>query len=210
MHTKVAADAPRTSDIECPTLELGAGTLNHLPIEPYTQPYDIVEPFKNLYQQSDKLSRVRRIYTDISEIDSRLKYDRIVSIATFEHVCNLPEVVARCGLLLSQRGTLRVGIPSEGTLLWTLAWKVSTGLEFKLKYGLDYGLLMEHEHVNTSREIEDVLDYFFSKVSRNYFGVARSLSLYQFFECGNANHARCAEYLSSIDQLQFYENNKVN
>jgi len=79
-------------------------------------------------------------------------------------------------------------------LLWTLAWKLTTGLEFKLRYGLDYGLLMKHEHVNTAKEVEEVLVYFFSDVKCKVFGMSKSISLYRYYECNNPRIERCREF----------------
>jgi len=93
------------------------------------------------------------------------------------------EVVSRCTALLAPGGQLRIGIPSEGTLLWTLGWTLTTGMEFRWKYGLNYGVLMKHEHVNTAAEIESVLRAFFKSVRRSVCGIAPALSFYQFFEC---------------------------
>ncbi len=86
---------------------------------------------------------------------------------------------------------MRVAIPSEGTALWTLGWKLTTGLEFKLKYGLDYGLLMKHEHVNTAAEIRDVLQFCFHDTQCSVFGVARSVSFYQYYECRGPRLEHC-------------------
>jgi hypothetical protein len=193
MHRKVAQDLRRDGGRKS-TLEIGAGTLNQLQYEPEVGPYDIIEPFVSLYQDSKNLSRLRNIYADMSEIPGDARYDRITSVATFEHIVNLPDVVARAGLLLADGGELRTAIPSEGTLLWTLGWKLTTGLEFKMKYGLDYGLLMKHEHVNTAREIREVLEFFFEDVRCNVFGVAKALSLYQFYECKRPKIERCRQY----------------
>jgi hypothetical protein len=193
MHRKVAADVAGRPSAKS-TLEIGAGTLNQLPYEPQSSPYDIIEPFKNLYSASPLLSRVRDIYADITDVPDGLRYDRITSVATFEHVLDLPALVARAGLLLAPGGMLRAAIPSEGTFLWTLGWKLTTGLEFRLKHGLDYGLLMKHEHVNTAREIEEVLNYFFEQVECDYFGLAKSISLYQFFVCGKPRIERCRDF----------------
>ena len=160
LHKKVAADVKGSHNLK--TLEIGAGTLNQLKHE---QPdhYDIVEPFSELYTDSSNLKKVKNIYSDIDEIDLSPKYDRIISVATFEHIIDLPKVVARSYLLLNpSSGLLRTSIPNEGTFLWTLGWKLTTGLEFKLKYGMDYGILIKHEHVNTANEIEEVLNYFYS------------------------------------------------
>ena len=45
----------------------------------------------------------------------------IISVAVLKHICNLPEVVARSGLLLSRWRAIPSRIPSEGTILWRLA-----------------------------------------------------------------------------------------
>ncbi len=199
MHRRVARDATslRTGDS---TLEIGAGTLNHLEYEPNSNPYDIVEPFVDLYQDSLVRSRIRNSYTSVHEI-ARVTYDRIISIAAFEHMCDLPAVVARSGLLLRPAGHLRVAVPSEGTLLWTLGWMMTTGIEFRLRHGLNYGVLMRHEHVNTADEISAVLHVFFKSVARSVFGLSPALSFYQFFECATPDQSCCSEYLKSLDLM---------
>lgn len=196
MHKKVAADVQ--SGAEKSTLEIGAGTLNQLPYEKNANPYNIIEPFHSLFESSPLKTRIRNVYDDISEIPADTKFDRIISIAAFEHICNLPEVIARSGLLLSDGGNLRCGIPSEGTIMWKLGYTFSTGLEFKRKYGLDYEVLMKHEHVNTAKEIEEVLKFFFADVTGSVFGIAKSISFYQFYACRKPQLERCSGYLSQV------------
>jgi predicted SAM-dependent methyltransferase len=181
MHRKVAADVAGKT-IAPSTLEIGAGSLNHLKYEPASDSYDAVEALTDLVAKSPYRSRISRNYADISEILNQ-QYDRIISIAAFEHYCNLPDVVSHCRRLLAPGGHLRVAVPSEGTLLWTLGWKLTTGLEFRLKYGLDYAVLMNHEHVNSAAEIEMVLHEFFGNVKRSVCGISPALSFYQFFDC---------------------------
>jgi hypothetical protein len=134
------------------------------------------------------------VYADISEVPGSCRYDRIISVATLEHVCNLPEVIARSGLLLVKNGAFRASVPSEGTFLWKLCWKLTTGLEFKLRHGLDYGLLMKHEHVNTASEIEEVMKYFFEKIECKVFGLSKSISIYRYYECRSPRIDRCREF----------------
>lgn len=193
MHRKLAEDVKSGSPKS--TLEIGAGTLNQLPYEPLSDPYDIIEPFRELYESSPSLARVRNIYADILEIPHSAKYDRIISVAVLEHICNLPEVVAQSGLLLADGGQFRAGIPSEGTILWRLGWKTTTALAFKRRYNLDYAVLMKHEHVNSAKEIENVVRYFFSEVKRSVFGLARSVSFYQFYACAKPRLDECRDYL---------------
>jgi hypothetical protein len=195
MHKKIAEDVTGTSPKS--TLELGAGNLNQLPYEPHSRPYDIVEPFRKLYESSPQLARVRNVYADIAEIPSGNRYQRITSVAVLEHVENLPEMIARSALLLDENGSFRAGIPSEGTILWRLGWQLTTALDFRARYGLDYKVLMQYEHVNRAAEIEEVLRYFFGATKRNVFGAMRSLSFYQFFACSQPRVERCKEYLAS-------------
>ena len=199
LHKQIARDTLSSSKGKS-TLEIGAGNLNQLPYESDLGSYDIVEPFQELYKNSELLPRVRNIYHSIQSLPVDMKYDRITSIAAFEHICELPEVVAKCGTLLHAEGVVRVSIPSEGALLWRLGWQWTTGMEFKLKYGLDYSILMEHEHVNTAQEIEEILNYFFTNVSCRVFGVSKSLSLYQFYACKKPDLKRCKAFLQSCGQ----------
>ena len=70
-----------------------------------------------------------------------------------EHLLDLPEDIKLCSKLLNNNGILQVAIPCEGEAAFTIGWKLTTGIHFKIKYGLDYSKLMEHEHVNSLEEI---------------------------------------------------------
>ncbi len=192
MHKKVANDLADRS--EKSTLEIGAGTLNQLEYEPEVGPYDIIEPFKKLYEGSPLLRRVRNVYSDIREVPSQYRYDRITSVAAFEHILNLPEVAARAGLLLAANGVLRVAIPSEGTLLWALGYNLTTGLEFRIRYRLDYEMMMKHEHVNSAKEVEEVLEFFFGEVECSVLGISKSISFLQFYASRKPQLEKCHEY----------------
>jgi hypothetical protein len=178
MHRQVAADVA-AGQVRA-TLELGAGTLNQLRHERFTTPYDIVEPFAELFADSPERGRVRHAYEDIAEAPAGARYERITSIAALEHICDLPLVLARSAQLLTPDGVFRAAIPAEGGLLWRLGWSLTTGLEFRLRHGLDYGELMRHEHVNTAAEIEALVKALFGEVQIKSFGLGRQLSLYRF------------------------------
>ncbi len=195
LHRKVAKDVLGIHDKS--TLEIGAGTLNQLKYE-QTKPYDIIEPFSELYINSKFRDRINEVYQDIDEIKDSKRYDRITAIATFEHITDLPKVVAKTCIYLNEHGTLRVSIPNEGTILWKMGYKFTTGIEFKLKYGLDYSILMNYEHVNTADEIELVLKYFYGKVNCSCFGINRRIAFYRFYECSDPRIEVAKEYLNSL------------
>lgn len=178
LHRQVAADGGAGPGRA--TLEIGAGTLNQLAFEPPSDAYDIVEPFAELYRDSPLKGRIRQVFADIHEIPADRAYDRITSAAALEHICDLPRVLARATRLLTPDGCFRAAIPSEGGFLWKLGWMCTTGLEFRLRHGLDYGLMMAHEHVNDAFDIETLVHALFEEVEVRSFGFGRQLSLYRF------------------------------
>lgn len=183
MHRKVASSAPGR------LLELGAGTLNHLKYEHPDTEYDIVEPFAALYQNSDRLTRISKVYGNLSEVPEDAQYDRVISVAVLEHLENLPTEVARAGRLLGPDGVFQAGIPSEGEFLWWLAWRSVTGTAYYLRNGLDYGQLMAHEHVNTAKEIVKVCEIVFNDVHVQSFPLGiKHLSFYKYIECRQPKH----------------------
>jgi len=194
LHRQVASDL---EEIRGPvaTLELGAGTLNQLAYERECGPYDIVEPFAKLYAGSNQLKRIRDVFADISEVKDR-SYDRITSVAVFEHITDLPSVVARAAVMLKPGGSLRAAIPNEGTVLWWLGTCL-TGLAFRRRYGLSYARLMEFEHVNTADDIGEVLEYFFDDVKCRVRGLCKSLAFYRFYEATSPRVQAARQFLGA-------------
>jgi len=165
-------------------LELGAGNLNHVKYEKSFSNYDIIEPFKDLYQNSTDLKKIRNIFSSTSEVNN--KYDKIVSIATLEHLINLPEEIMLCRNLLKPNGIFQIGIPCEGEFAFRFGSYLTSGIAFKLKFNLDYRRIMDHEHVNSLDEMITILKHNFKIVNfcRSPFILPiKNLSFYAFVEC---------------------------
>jgi len=178
MHKKTSSVTGRN------ILELGAGNLNHIKYERSFDNYDIVEPFSDLYKNSASLHSVRNIFSSLNEVKNR--YDKIFSIATCEHLVDLPKEIMLCKNLLQVNGTFQVAIPCEGELAFKLGWMLTTGIAFKLKHNLDYSKLIEYEHVNTISEIYTILENNFKivKFDRSPFILPiKNLSFYAYIEC---------------------------
>jgi len=191
MHKKVL----RAGNADA-VLELGAGTLNHLQYEDAAMAYDIVEPFSHLYQNKAALKRVRETFADIEMVPEARRYDRIISIATLEHIQDLPRCLALSGLRLSPTGIFQAGIPSEGGVLWGLSWRLSTGLAYRIRTGLNYNELMRHEHINSAQEIVALIGYFFEKVVIERFPLpSHHCSLYTYILASRPNSERCHMYI---------------
>ena len=165
-------------------LEIGAGTLNHVKYEKNFNTYDIIEPFEKAYKNSKYLSEISNIFTNYSEINN--KYKKIISIYTFEHMTNLPYEIIEIKKILDNNGSLHVAIPCEGEFAFKTGWKLTTGIAFKLKYKLDYSVIMKHEHINTFEEILILLKNYFKKVEvkRNPFILPiKNFSFYACIKC---------------------------
>jgi SAM-dependent methyltransferase len=179
-------------------LEIGAGTLNHLAFERPFRSYEVVEPFRELWEDSPMLDRVGAVYPDIRQVPLSRRYDRILSVAVLEHLTDLPFVLARCGQLMAEGATLAAGIPSEGSLAWYLAWRYGTGVPYRLRTGLDYAPLMRHEHVNTAAEIACIVTGLFQHVRMKRFPLPwLHASFYTVLIATNPDLERCGRVTSS-------------
>lgn len=174
------------------TLEIGAGTLNQFNFERKIGDYDIVEPYSALFENSSYLRFVDKVYADISQIPLEKRYNRIISVLSFEHILDLPSVIRQCGILLKDDGFMSVSIPNEGRFLWRFAYRNTSGKEFHRRFGLDYDVIMHYEHVNTADEIETLIKYYFQDVSIHLFGIGKEWSFYRNYFCRKPDISKCS------------------
>jgi len=178
MHKKVSSIKGKK------ILELGAGNLNHIKYERDFSIYDIVEPFRELYRDSPELHKIRNKFKSLKDFQN--KFYKIISIATLEHLKDLPKDINNCKKLLKKKGVFQVAVPCEGELAFKLGWKLTTGVSFKLNYNLDYSKLIQYEHLNSLNEIKIILENNFKilKFERSPFILPfKNLSFYAYFEC---------------------------
>ncbi|MEO5377429.1 MAG: class I SAM-dependent methyltransferase [Magnetococcus sp. DMHC-6] len=179
-----------------PTLEIGAGTLNHLAYEPISNSYDVVEPYIALYKGQIEQNRIRNFYNSITDIPCQHQYQRILSVFVLEHVEDLPQLLAWSACLLKPTGLFIVGIPSEGGGLWSLGWRFGTGLAFRWRTGLSYKPMMRFEHINTAGEIMALSHLFFHHVQTKFFPLPSfHLSFYTFMVFTSPRYDVAEEYL---------------
>jgi hypothetical protein len=198
MHRQIAQTTTKG-----PLLEIGGGTLNHLPYEKTDFTYDVIEPFQNLFQDKEEKIRVHRFFRDICEIEPNARYNRIISIATLEHIENLPSCLAQAGLHLASEGVFQAGIPSEGGFLWNVSWRCSVGLSCYITSGLNYADLMKHEHLNSAPEIIALLKHFFRHVNVYRFPLPwHHASLYAYLEAREPYLDRCQELATPLTKAE--------
>lgn len=184
-------------------LEIGCGTLNHLPFEDLKKKkYDVVEPDDNFYLNS-KLSDRKKInnrYLDINKIKNK-KYDTIISCYVLEHLIELPSILAKTGLLLKKRGVSKHAIPCEGCLAWTIGRFIHSDIKFYIQTGYSNSVFMRYEHVNNFDEILKIAKIFFNDVKIEYsypFFLSKHSSFYACLTLKNPILKKCRNYLKNI------------
>ncbi|PYX63279.1 MAG: hypothetical protein DMG74_17720 [Acidobacteria bacterium] len=72
---------------------------------------------------------------------------------------------------------------------------MTTGVAYRLRTGLSYATVMQHEHVNKAAEIIEVLRYFFEDVRLRRFPLPfAQLSFYTVIESRGPRLERCASF----------------
>ncbi|HWA24531.1 MAG TPA: class I SAM-dependent methyltransferase [Lacunisphaera sp.] len=159
------------------TLEIGAGLGEHLDYEKLTpeqeQNYYCNEFRENMAAEIRR--RHPRVRTILGDCQERLDFpdgyfDRYIAVHVLEHLPNLPAAIREAYRLLNrQTGRLLVVIPTEGSLAYSLARKVSAQRVWNRHFDAPYSEFYTREHINLPHEILAELDPYFTIASRRYF-----------------------------------------
>lgn len=176
------------------TLEVGAGTLNHLKYET-TKHYDVIEPKKFLYQNSIYKKLVNKFYKNISQTQN-CYYDRIISCSVLPNITDLPDYLYTSSIKIKKNGYQQHSIPCEGYPMWNITWFFFSGILFKLKYGYSFKYYQKHDHINNFDEIVSLIDFFYKKVEIkfSYPFFNKYLSFYANIKFSNPNKKNISKY----------------
>ena len=111
------------------TLEIGAGSLNHLKYENFTKKhiYDVIEPKKFLYKNNKNKFLVNKFYKSLSNTRKNT-YNRIISCAVLEHLEDLPNYLYLSSQKMKKNGYQSHSIPCEGYPVWNITWFIISGI----------------------------------------------------------------------------------
>lgn len=79
--------------------------------------------------------------------------DSVLSIYNFEHLRDLSLCLLEIHRVLKPNGTLLVGLPAEGGLLYGLGRQLTSKPYMERKYQIDYDAIVQWEHWNTYQEV---------------------------------------------------------
>lgn len=164
------------------TLEIGAGSLNHLPWENFkkNKKYDVIEPKKFLYKKNKNKKFVNHFYKDLEKAPNN-SYDRIISSAVLEHIQDLPNFFYLSSKKLKKNGYQSHSIPCEGYPTWSIVSYLVSGISFRLRTGQNYKDIQKHEHINNYDEILSLINFFYKNVKVKFsypFFITPYLSFY--------------------------------
>ena len=181
------------------TLEIGAGTLNHLKYENLNKIYDIIEPKKFLFNNSKSKYKINKSYNNFKNIKNNY-YHRVISCAVLEHMTDLPKYLYLSSLKMKKNGFQSHSVPCEGYPTWNYMWYLFNGLIFRIKYGYSFKLIMKHEHLNNLDEIIALIKFFYKKVEIKYS--------YPFYTKYFAFYANINFSKPNSKNIKFYKINK--
>lgn len=147
------------------TLEIGAGSLNHLKYENFQKKhkYDVIEPKKFLYKKKKNKSLVNKFYKSLNDTKNN-SYTRIISCAVLEHLEDLPNFLCLSAKKLKKNGYHSHSIPCEGYPVWNITWYLISGITFRLRTGKSFREVQKHEHLNSFDEILNLVKFFYRDV----------------------------------------------
>jgi SAM-dependent methyltransferase len=97
-------------------------------------------------------------------------FDRVVAVHVFEHLPDLPMALAEIHRILNkERGQLLIVIPTEDSLAYKIARKISAERVYKKHFGGDYSWFYKREHINLPAEIEEEMAPYFVLKKRSWF-----------------------------------------
>lgn len=161
----------------CSTLEIGAGTGEHLKYEKLSKKQ--LKNYTAVDIRANVLSPLKEKYPDINTICGDCQqqlpfeenyFDRIIAIHVLEHLPDLPAAVRELHRLCNKsNGQLSIVIPCEGGFAYSCCRAISAKRIFEKRYKQSYQWFIGREHINSPKEIFTELNKQFTISSIRYY-----------------------------------------
>jgi SAM-dependent methyltransferase len=160
------------------SIEVGAGLGEHLKFEILT-PDQRKHYWCNEYRPN-MADVIKERFPDVNVIvgdcQKRMPFeesyfDRYIAVHVFEHLPDLPGAIREAHRILKKNDSSRLllVLPTEGSVAYTMARKVSAERVWKKNFSVPYSEFYEREHINLIPEILHELAPYFKVVNSSYF-----------------------------------------
>ena len=160
------------------SIEVGAGLGEHLKFEILT-PDQRKHYWCNEYRQN-MADVIKERFPDVNVIVGDCQkqmpfeesyFDRYIAVHVFEHLPDLPGAIREAHRILKKNGSSRLllVLPTEGSVAYTIARKVSAERVWKNNFSVPYSEFYKREHINLLPEILREIAPYFKVVKSSYF-----------------------------------------
>jgi ubiquinone/menaquinone biosynthesis C-methylase UbiE len=95
--------------------------------------------------------------------------DLVVASHILEHLSDLPHDIDEIKRVLKNQGKVIVVLPCDPGLLWKILTYITPSRRRLKKLGIDYDVVMRHEHVNTYQVCRKVIKQNFNILNEKYY-----------------------------------------
>lgn len=154
--------ASRGKNMHGTVLDVGSGVGYHLKFENLKSRKYICLDSNSSMLARIKNNKVKKINASCDKIPLKNKsINLIIASHILEHLSNLAKCLGEIERVLKDNGTLLVVLPCDPGYFWRFLTYFSPSRKRLKKSGLDYKIVMKHEHVNSFKQCVDKLkDHF--------------------------------------------------
>ncbi|MDK2979829.1 MAG: hypothetical protein PWQ55_176 [Chloroflexota bacterium] len=152
-------------------MEIGCGQGHHLVYSghPYDHYIGMDHKFNRMQIVSQRPSHPAALNADAFQLPLADKsLDCVLSIYIMEHLRELRAHLLEIRRVLKDNGKLLIALPAEGGFLYSLGRSLTSKPHMEKKYGIDYDAIVHYEHVNTYRQVYQVVSEVFQVTKRRY------------------------------------------
>jgi SAM-dependent methyltransferase len=171
-------------------LDFGCGIGHHLNFEKKNNPnvYYCVDKKIDMLNSITEKPFIKKILSDGKQIKIKTNsVDAVIASHIFEHITDLHIVLEELSRILKNDGTLLTALPCDPGLFWNMLSFFSPSRKRLQMIGLNYDVVMKHEHVHSIGYLQNILDKYYMKEKEWYLP-------FPFLPFKNFNLIYCAKY----------------
>ena len=155
------------------TIEIGSGVGEQLEYEDLSR-----QEFTCVEMRADMAAHIRERFPSVTTIEADCQarmpfdddhFDRGVAVHVLEHLPDLPSALDELRRIIRPGGKLSIVIPCDPGFVYGLGRRFTAQRKFEREYGQPYELFIRREHINSPKEILELVRERFRVEHRSFF-----------------------------------------